>query len=137
LLVVGVGWMALLRAGARERETAIDAAIITCTAGVFAWVYLIAPAAVDGAVPLYARIIAGSYPVANLLMVAMLSRLFFSVGRRVPSFAFLALGYFSLLVACLLDHIGRFAELGALASPAVTFYGLLYAFAPAGLAHPS
>ncbi|HSK95155.1 MAG TPA: hypothetical protein VK891_00935, partial [Euzebyales bacterium] len=137
LLTVGLGRMARRRAGVGERETVIDAAIVTVGAGMLVWVYFIAPAAADTSLTPLARAVAGAYPVMDLLLVAMVARLLFTSGRLTPAFALLALSYGALLTADVVYQITQLVELPLLPTLRLTVYCLTYAFGPAALAHPS
>ena len=137
LLITGLGWMARLRAGDGERDTVIDAGIVTVSAGMFVWVYLVEPGAADGAVPLATRLVAGAYPVFDLLLLAMVARLLLASGRLTPAFWLLALSYGALLTADVLYHVIRLVDAPTLDDVRMTAYAMTYAFAPAALAHPS
>ncbi|GII23936.1 hypothetical protein Pme01_35330 [Planosporangium mesophilum] len=76
----------------------IDAAIIAISAGLLSWVFLISPSAhADDLSPL-ARAVMVTYPVMDLLLLAVASRLMLGAGVRPPAFRLLSGGLVLLLV---------------------------------------
>ena len=81
---VVVGLMLLLRARdpAQDRGTLIDALVVTIGIGTLSWVFLMAPYAHDGALPLGTKLTSLAYPVMDLSLLAMSARLVLSGARR-------------------------------------------------------
>ena len=78
--------------GERDREALIDAASIGLAATVLLWQPLVEPRLnVDGA-PMLARIINASYPVLDVVVVAMMLWMLFGARRRTPAALLLVAG---------------------------------------------
>lgn len=93
---LGAGFVLLARGRARDRSRAhaalLDAAIVTVAAGVVVWVLLLQPYAADSSLTLAERALSAAYPLADLLLLALLVRLLFGPGPPSPAFALLASG---------------------------------------------
>jgi diguanylate cyclase (GGDEF)-like protein len=78
-------WFGLLftRRNRRHRDTAglIDAAVIAVAAGLVYWVYVIGPALGDQGTPVFTRLVTIGYPTCDVLMFAVVARLFTRGGR--------------------------------------------------------
>ncbi|HEV7899773.1 MAG TPA: GGDEF domain-containing protein, partial [Planosporangium sp.] len=75
----------------------IDAAIIAISAALLSWMFLISPSTqADGLSPL-ARAVMVTYPVMDLLLLAVASRLMLGAGVRPPAFRLLSAGLVVLL----------------------------------------
>jgi diguanylate cyclase (GGDEF)-like protein len=96
---VALGWLARGRGQGRDRAAFLDAAIISTGFTVLAAVFLIAPAASAGGESLLSRLVAGAYPVGDVLLLAMLIRLFAGHASRSVAFVALATGS-GVLLAC-------------------------------------
>ena len=133
----GLAWLIQLRNGHTDRATAIDAAIVTVGAGVLSWVYLVVPAASDESLSLLARLIAGAYPVADLLILAVFVRLLFTPGGTTPAFGLLGLSFVAILGADVIFGATTLTELPLLTRISDTLYALSYPLAGAAVLHPS
>jgi uncharacterized membrane protein len=92
--VVLVGGVALLLrarrgAGADAGDT-LDAAIITVGLAVVVWIYLMEPYAQDPSLSLTERLVSISYPLMDVLLIALAVRLLLSRGPRPPAFYLLS-----------------------------------------------
>jgi diguanylate cyclase len=92
LLIVGLMWLIRGRRRGRDRAALLDAAIISTGFAVLGGVFVIAPAAASGGESLLSQVVAGAYPVGDLLLLAALVRLFTSGAARSVSFWSLAGG---------------------------------------------
>jgi diguanylate cyclase len=92
LLTLGLMWLIRGRHPGRDRAAFLDAAIISTGFGVLGGVFVVAPAAADGGGSLLSQVVAGAYPVADLLLLAAVVRLFRSGTVRSLSFWSLAGG---------------------------------------------
>ncbi len=90
LVLGGVLLLIRQRVGGRDRTGALDAAIATLSAGAVVWAYAVAPHARDGALPPAARLVAGAYPLLDLLLLACALRLLFLPGPRLPGHGLMA-----------------------------------------------
>jgi diguanylate cyclase (GGDEF)-like protein len=86
LLMMGLMWLIRGRRRGRDRAAFLDAAIISTGFAVIGGVFVIAPAAAGGGESLLSQIVAGAYPVGDLLLLAALIRLFTSGAARSLSF---------------------------------------------------
>ena len=86
LLMVGLMWLIRGRRRGRDRAAFLDAAIISTGFAVIGGVFVVAPAAASGGETLLSQIVAGAYPVGDLLLLAALIRMFTSGAARSLSF---------------------------------------------------
>ena len=84
------------RTGGRDRAGLIDALIITTGLGLLSWTFLMQPIAADTSLSSASRLVSIAYPLADVLLLAVLARLFTSPGAR-------SAGYRLLGVALLLQ----------------------------------
>jgi diguanylate cyclase (GGDEF)-like protein len=68
----------------------VDATTITTGLGLLSWVFLIRPVADDSSLSLVARVVSIAYPVGDILMLAMVTRLLVGAGSRTLAFRLLA-----------------------------------------------
>lgn len=137
LLAGGLAWLATVRGGRLDRETLLDTAIVTVGAGVYAWVYLVAPAATDVSLSLPGRMISAAYPVGDLLVLAAFLRLLFTDRRPAPAAILLLACFVMLLVGDVAFNIGQLLGSGAIDTLANVGYATSYVFAGAAGLHPS
>ena len=79
-----VGLSILLRRGSPSRDGAalIDASIIACGAASLGWTFIIRSSALDDGLTFLERAVSISYPIADVLLLAVVSRMLLSAGRR-------------------------------------------------------
>lgn len=77
----------------------VDPLIVTTAAGLLSWVFLMDPYAEDKTLPLLARAVSISYPLADVLLLAALTRFLMTPQRRVPAFYLLTAAVVSMLIA--------------------------------------
>lgn len=85
--------------GDRDRTSLIDASIVVIGATLLTWVFFMAPFALDTSRPVGERIIEMTYPIANLILVAVSVRLAVSRGARTPTFFLLLMAMLASLIA--------------------------------------
>ncbi|MEV4639984.1 GGDEF domain-containing protein [Actinoplanes sp. NPDC049548] len=73
-----------------NRTALVDATTITTGLGLLAWVYVIQPAAQQADMTVLGRTVQVAYPVGDLLLLAMLTRLLRAGGVRGPAFWWIA-----------------------------------------------
>jgi signal transduction histidine kinase len=97
--LITIGLLALmLAAGGRNRLAALgDAAIFTVAFGLFQWVFLMGPA-VRGEGSTTEHVVAGLYPVMDVVLLAGFVGFFVSPAWRTPAFRLLVGGVLALLV---------------------------------------
>jgi diguanylate cyclase (GGDEF)-like protein len=98
LLILGL--LPLVRGG-RGRDLAglIDAAVVGTGLGLVLWIFVLQPIASDDSVDWVERVISTAYPTADVVLLALLARLYTSSRRSTPSIRLLALATLLLLVA--------------------------------------
>jgi diguanylate cyclase len=89
-LVIGLLVLIRHRSQGRDWGSLVDATTITTGLGLLSWVFVIRPVADDGTQPLLARIVSIAYPVGDILVLAMLTRLLVGAGSRNAAFRLLA-----------------------------------------------
>jgi diguanylate cyclase (GGDEF)-like protein len=90
-LLLGLCWLVRGRQPGRDHAAFLDAAIVSSALALLATVFLIIPAA-RGDVSLLSRVVAASYPVGDLLILAVLVQLIATRAMRNVSFLALAGG---------------------------------------------
>jgi diguanylate cyclase (GGDEF)-like protein len=85
---VAVGLALLIRKRTAQRDwgTLVDATTVTVGLGLLAWIFMIHPAASDRSIGLLGHIASVSYPVGDVVLVAMTVRLQLGARHRSPSF---------------------------------------------------
>jgi diguanylate cyclase (GGDEF)-like protein len=78
------------RTGGRDRAGLIDALVIATGLGLLSWTFLMRPIASDPSLTLGSRLISLAYPLADVLLLAVLARLVTSPGARSMSYRLLA-----------------------------------------------
>jgi diguanylate cyclase (GGDEF)-like protein len=89
LLAAALLVMIRSRTGGRDRAGLIDALIITTGLGLLAWTFLMRPIAADPSLTVGTRLISIAYPLADVLLLAVLARLLTSPGARSMSYRLL------------------------------------------------
>lgn len=87
------------RTPGRDWEGIADAGIITTGAAVLSWVFLMRPYADDLTLPLLERLLSISYPLMDLLLLALAARLVIALGARVPAFYFIVASFVLYLIS--------------------------------------
>jgi len=106
------GMLDVLRTRRRlgDGTAVIDALLVTVVSAAITWVYLVARTDYVG-IPVLTGLVSASYPVGDLVLLALLARLLFAPGRQHPAGRILAVGFALLLVADV--AYARLALLGA------------------------
>jgi diguanylate cyclase (GGDEF)-like protein/PAS domain S-box-containing protein len=81
----------------RNRNTLIDAAILTLGLSLLSWVLQIAPYIHDDTLELLPKLVSVAYPLGDIIMLAAVIRLVLDAGRRRPSFYLLSASIVALL----------------------------------------
>jgi diguanylate cyclase (GGDEF)-like protein/PAS domain S-box-containing protein len=92
LAVAGLLILIHQRTPSHDRASLVDSLIIAVSLGVLSWIFLIAPQAHDGSLPLPTKLTSISYPVMDLLLLGVAVRLAVGGGRRGTSFYLLVGG---------------------------------------------
>ncbi|MGH2664028.1 MAG: sensor histidine kinase [Actinomycetota bacterium] len=88
-LAVGLLWLRRPASRAQDHARLVETAILTTGVAVLAWDPLIEPYATDASLGLVERAVSLAYPLADVLLVAVLVRLAVGVWSRTPAYAFL------------------------------------------------
>lgn len=105
LFAIGLHAASNARVPEGDRGALIDAAIITTTAAMFAFLLIARQYVDDPSISLLATIVASAYPLADVLLLALALRFLLSVNWRTPSLQILALGLSLLLTGDLLYSV--------------------------------
>jgi diguanylate cyclase (GGDEF)-like protein/PAS domain S-box-containing protein len=81
----------------RNRNTLIDAAILTLGLSLLSWVLQISPYIHDNSMSLLPKLVSVAYPLGDIIMLAAVIRLVLDAGRRRPSFYLLSASIVALL----------------------------------------
>lgn len=99
VLLVGLGLLVRAHVGYRDRAGLIDTAIVTVGLGVLSWLFFIDPVLGDSSLSTAARLTAVAYPLIDVLLLAVLVRMVFSSGVRLPAYRLLGLAIAGQLTA--------------------------------------
>jgi diguanylate cyclase (GGDEF)-like protein/PAS domain S-box-containing protein len=99
LLAAGLLLLVRARTPGRDRASLIDALLITTALGLLSWVFLMVPYVHEADLTLPERLVSIAYPLGDVLLLAMLARLWSGGGLRTLSARLLGLGAIALLVA--------------------------------------
>ena len=97
-LIAGILVLIKRRSPGRDRDSLLDSLIIAIGAGLYSWVFLMAPYAHDHTLSPLVKIVSIAYPLMDLLLLGVVVRLVVGGGRREPAFYLLMLGALALLV---------------------------------------
>jgi diguanylate cyclase (GGDEF)-like protein len=89
---VALGLALLIRKRTAQRDwgALVDATTVTAGLGLLAWIFMIRPAASDPSIGLLGHVASVSYPVGDVVLVAMTVRLQLGARHRSPSFWFMS-----------------------------------------------
>jgi diguanylate cyclase (GGDEF)-like protein len=82
-----------------DRAGLLDALIVAAGVGLASWIFVMAPIALDPEIGLFETAVALAYPLLDIVLLAVLVRLFLAPGRQVPALVFLLLALLTLLLA--------------------------------------
>ena len=97
-LIGGMMMMIHRRNPGRDRASFIDSLMVSIGVGTISWVFLIAPYAHDTESSLLTRLTSISYPIMDLLLIAVAVRLAVGAGKRAPSFLLMMIAVMALFV---------------------------------------
>jgi len=108
MLILGLVLLIRRRSPGRDIPSLIDAAIITIGVGLLSWVFLIAPYVHARELSLAERLVSIAYPLGDVLVLAVATRLAIGTGRRHPAWWLVATSILAVLVA---DSLFLFRQL--------------------------
>lgn len=101
-LIAGIAMTIRRRSGRGDWAALVDATTITTGLGLLCWVFLIRPAVLSEADSMIGRLVVIAYPIADVVVLAMVVRLLIGAGSRSTSFILLV----SAAIALLAGDIG-------------------------------
>jgi diguanylate cyclase (GGDEF)-like protein len=137
LLVAGLLLLIRRRSAGHDRAALVDAAIITTGVALLAWEFLIVPYVRDPALTLPERLVSIAYPLADILLLAVVVRLAVGAGSRPAAYRLLAASVIALL---LVDAVYAWLSLTSgyhTGSPIDVGWMAFYALWGAAALHPS
>ncbi|MGQ0434473.1 MAG: putative bifunctional diguanylate cyclase/phosphodiesterase [Microthrixaceae bacterium] len=99
LLISGLLWLVRRRTPGRDRASLLDAAIITAGLGLLSWIAVIVPYVRSHDMSVLARLTAITYPLGDVVLLAIAVRLAVGAGRRPVAFWLLTGSIVPLLIA--------------------------------------
>ncbi len=139
-VLLGAGLTLLIRRRCQRGDMAglLDAAMVTVGVGVTSWLFLIVPIATDSSLGLVDRLVSVGYPLADLLLLALLIRLGFTPARSAAASRLLAVGVLAQLIADTGYAAGVLVELNTIGSTGLDMLWLAaYALTLAAILHPA
>jgi diguanylate cyclase (GGDEF)-like protein len=97
-LVVGMVIIHRLRSQTRDWSTTLDTATITTGLGLLSWVFVIRPSTHDDTLTLAGHVMVAAYPVGDIVVLAMMTRLLLGGAGRLPALRLLIGAVLTLLV---------------------------------------
>jgi two-component system sensor histidine kinase/response regulator len=137
VLAAGLALMIRTHAPGREWPSLIDALIIATVVGMLSWTFLMAPYVKDPTLSLAERLVSIAYPLADVLLAAILVRLLFVPGKRLAAYDFLSVGVAFLMIADTVYAAMALTGGYETGNPADLGWMLSYVFFGAAALHPS
>jgi hypothetical protein len=136
-LVIGLFLLIRRRTQGHDWGSLVDATTVTTGLGLLSWVFLIRPVADDSSLSLVARVVSVAYPVGDILVLAMVTRLLVGAGSRTLAFRLLA-GALLLYLAgdatwAVINYVGLEPSPGAVKLLQMDFLTAYALFGAAGL----
>ncbi|MDT4993062.1 MAG: hypothetical protein QOH97_2954 [Actinoplanes sp.] len=137
LLAAGLVLFVRARSGADNRAALLDALVPTVGLGLLSWIYLVAP--YTRAIDLTAvqKIVSVSYPLGDVLALAMLLRLILASGRKPLALSLLTASVVGVLVSDVVYGLARLNSDWAIGGPVDLGWVIFYLAAGAAALHPS
>jgi diguanylate cyclase (GGDEF)-like protein/PAS domain S-box-containing protein len=136
-LVAGLWLLARARSRRRDQAGLVDALMVTVAMGVLAWVFLMDPYVDAHGVPLAERLTSLAYPLADVLLLGVVARLWTDGGRRNGAFYLLGFSLVPLLAADTLYGLLQLGDTWQLSGSVDMGWLAFYACFGATALHPS
>ena len=138
-LVLTVGLVVLVgtRTAGRDRSGWIDAIIIAVGMGVISWVYFMEPYANDTSMTLFARLVSIFYPLADVLLLALVARLLLLPGLKSLAYVLVCVSLLSTMISDVFYTVAVLNETYKLGSPMDYGWLLAYTLWATAALHPS
>ncbi len=121
----------------RDGAVVLDSLIISVGLGLLVWIYWIGPYVSSGDLDTFQKIVSIAYPLGDVLLLAMLSRLLLSVESRPLSLKLLTAGVVCLLAADVLYGLIQLSGSWANGGPVDVLWFACYVLWGAAALHPS
>jgi signal transduction histidine kinase/DNA-binding response OmpR family regulator len=122
---------------ARDRASTIDPVIVAVGVGVLAWVFLMRPYVADPSLSLLQRLVSVSYPLMDVLLLAVLVRMLLVSGRRPFAYYPVVAGVLCTLAFDASYTLSSLAGTYRTGNPVDAFEMLLLVFLGTAALHPS
>jgi diguanylate cyclase (GGDEF)-like protein/PAS domain S-box-containing protein len=136
-LTAGLLLLVRARTPGRDRPSLIDALLITTALGLLSWVFLIGPYVHEANLSLGERLVSIAYPLGDVLLLAMLARLWSGRGLGTAAARLLGAGAIALLVADTLYGLIRLHGTWSDGGPVDLGWIVFYSCWGAAALHPS
>jgi len=137
IIVVGLFLFIRRRLGGGDRSGLLDAAILTTSAGVLTWTFLMQPALVGQDMDPLSLAISGAYPLADLILIGVTLGLLVTPGARTTSFRLLITSLVLMLVADQIYALQSLSDAYQSGSPLDLLWLLAYLTVGSAALHPS
>ncbi len=137
IIVVGLFLFIRRRLGGGDRSGLLDAAILTTSAGVLTWTFLMQPALVGQDMDPLSLAISGAYPLADLVLIGVTLGLLVTPGARTTSFRLLITSLVLMLVADQIYALQSLSDTYQSGSPLDLLWLLAYLTVGSAALHPS
>jgi diguanylate cyclase (GGDEF)-like protein len=97
-LVVGCALLIRRRSATKDRSSLVDATTISAGLGLLSWVFVIRPVAADPNLGLLGHMVSVSYPIFDIVVLGMMTRLVLGGGAKTTSFRLVVSGMVCFLV---------------------------------------
>jgi diguanylate cyclase (GGDEF)-like protein len=136
--LTAAGLMLLIRSrtGGRDRAGLLDAAVVSTALGLLSWTFLVRPIAAQYNTGELDQLVSLSYPIGDVLLIAMTARLLTAPERRSPAYWMLVIAQLTRLLPDVTFSIGS-----AFGTDPLTYFDsgwlLTYVLTAAAALHPS
>ena len=137
LLAAGLLLLVRARTPGRDRRSLIDALLITTGLGLLSWVFLMGPYVHQASLSVLERLVSIAYPLGDVLLLAMLARLWSRGGLGTAAARLLGVGAIALLVADTLYGLIRLHGTWSDGGPVDLGWIIFYSCWGAAALHPS
>ncbi len=137
VLTVGLVFLVNARTAGRDRGGWIDSTIVAVDLGIISWVYLMEPYANHASMTLFARLVSISYPLVDVLLLALVARLLLAPGARSLAYVLVCVSLLSTLISDAFYAVAVLNETYKLGSPMDYGWLLAYTLWATAALHPS
>ena len=122
---------------ARDRASTIDPIIVAVGVGMLAWVFVMQPYATDQSLPLLQRLVSITYPLMDVVLLAVVVRMLLVRGERPFAYYAIVTGLVSLLIFDAAYAVTVLFDTYKTGNPIDALELLLFVFAGVAVLHPS